>query len=970
MAFTLIAAEGFASGRLKTGPILWIIAGTGLINSVMAIAQSFDWDPIFGIPIEEIGRTFTSGRRKVMGFLGNPVFVSEFISASLPFVVGLFLTRRSKAKRVVLGVIMLAYVMAVLASMTRSSAISVILSFGVFLVIIGLISRGTGRLRPMKRALFFLFLGTALVYALALLHYNPISQRYSEQGSLDKRFSMWSNTWSMVRESPILGRGLGSFKLLYFDSQASENLKKMQAVPPKEIPPSPRGGLAHAHNEYLQIAQETGALGFLTFVFLVASLFVLGISVFRRAIKQTPSPETENLCIIVAAAMTSIVSILTSALTGFPFHITSTATIGLVGVAVVLGLSQRALRSERNNCVELSTRAPRAFSGRWSVRIVTVIVLLLGMVSCLWPIKLMFADYHTYIGDRLRKRAYLDAAMKQYELARRFSPNDGRLLSKMGLTRSTMSFYTEADALYDEAAELFSAPSHVVSAAENDLRLGQIYDAIGGFTRALAYTQMPKYRHRLGEIYCSLAGRYVERGQFAMAIGCLDEARRIDSSVHTLKLAAELQELRGTTRDAIDTLREILRQDRFEIAAAFRLGELEQARGNLIGAREAFEAVRGLDPDYRNVGKHLLEIALTLTNRTTAPLWERSKDLFFMGKLALEYGQFQQALMLFKKLEQITSEMPQVHLFLGQAYEKRDDTTEAEKEYWLAQSLDPTDARPLINLFDLYTREDDYDGIEEVRKKVDSFSAEYEYKEVIRSSEQSPIVIVDPGHSRREIFRGISLDELSTKWEDRFPVTAVWDNVPMRPVGPRRVTLIEDRSTAMLRSGGRSVFVTQIANLIRGKNVFHFQEGAPQLAGASDGLPTFVAGPNTVVMRTSDRVARTVFASQRMPVDPATSYLLFAKCWVSKERTAYLIKQFLDRDGNEIFFNRYPAGEQRGDWKYIVDYVTPPPRAKYVVLFLVLESPSSTVCFDNIVLAPLLRPGDVVTAIESRKLSE
>ena len=951
IAFMLVLADSFRRETLRPRQVLLIVLATGIANAVMVLAQSMGWDPIFVVPLEDVGQVMVSGRRKVMGFLGNPVFVSEYISVLVPFALALLLIARSKINKILLGLVLGLFVLAALLTMSRAPAISIVVGFGVFLLLLTIVTGRRPRLQKEKLTVKIVFLIVALMYALIFTNYADVLDRYSEQGSFDRRLSIWSNTEAMVRQSPILGHGLGSFKYLYLDFQTQENLKKMRAAPPQQIRTSPRGGLVHAHNEYLQIAAETGAIGLFSFVFFLVSVFGLGIVTLRRALIREVDDKTREQCVIGVAALTCIATILTNALTAFPFHIAPTATVGLTATAMIMGLSLRMRASASRLAEPARHRKPSGRSLRVARLVGVAAVLAAAVWVCLVPVRAFIVDYQGYVGDSLRKAGATERALGRYMFASSLDPADGRLLYKIGLCFSTRGKFKPAQVAYDRARLTYNVPVLLVSSAENELRLGHPFDAIGGFERAFAYTRMDRYRQRIADIYYELGKVYARQGRLDLALGCLEESRRLVKTERVLKLIADVQEQRGTDADAVRTMTEILRMDRFEIETAFKLAEHYEKQNDLLRARRYFRIVSELDPNFRGVRGRIASVSLKLSQRADVPPLERCKDLYLTGKLYLECGQYEKASKLFESVTRLSTDMPQVHYFLGMSLEKRGMLEQAQKEYRCAFSQNQSDARPLARLLGIFTAANDRKGMRWVAQEVDAFKPQYDLDKSFAPLGTALFMPPNGSSIPHGTLRGVSIDKLSVWWEDRAALTIVWDALPLTGPGQETLRLLHADEGQILVHGRRFVLCKEVENVISGRGDFSMSEGAPQLAGPGP-KPSPWPGPEAVFMRTNERARRAVSYSKRLPVDPHMSYILFYRVWAS-DTGAYAGKEFYDENGRRLFFNRYRPNERECHWEYSIDYFTPPERARHMTVFLALEGPSAVAWFDEILLAPI-----------------
>lgn len=82
------------------------------------------------------------------------------------------------------------------------------------------------------------------------------------------RILAWKSSWSMFIDNPYLGVGQGNWHKNYLE---------------KYIDPNESERLPNAHNNYMQILSETGALGLTTYLALVSSVLVIAFKRFRNA---------------------------------------------------------------------------------------------------------------------------------------------------------------------------------------------------------------------------------------------------------------------------------------------------------------------------------------------------------------------------------------------------------------------------------------------------------------------------------------------------------------------------------------------------------------------------------------------------------------------------------------------------------------------------------------------------------------
>lgn len=101
-----------------------------------------------------------------------------------------------------------------------------------------------------------------------------------------ERIVMWSTAWHMIQDRPLLGQGLNTFMenyLPYANGLGS--------------------GPTYAHNCFLQIAAETGLLGLATFLWFLASIFLMVRGALRSSSQPPESPTSRTTLLGLAAGL-------------------------------------------------------------------------------------------------------------------------------------------------------------------------------------------------------------------------------------------------------------------------------------------------------------------------------------------------------------------------------------------------------------------------------------------------------------------------------------------------------------------------------------------------------------------------------------------------------------------------------------------------------------------------------------------
>jgi O-antigen ligase len=105
-----------------------------------------------------------------------------------------------------------------------------------------------------------------------------------------ERINRWSCAIAMFKERPIMGYGPGTYAFEYAPFQQPENLT---------IISTNFGDMGNAHSEYLGALAETGLIGMLSLIGVVAAIFFTGITLYHRM----PKENKEDRIIVLSTIM-------------------------------------------------------------------------------------------------------------------------------------------------------------------------------------------------------------------------------------------------------------------------------------------------------------------------------------------------------------------------------------------------------------------------------------------------------------------------------------------------------------------------------------------------------------------------------------------------------------------------------------------------------------------------------------------
>ena len=369
--------------------------------------------------------------------------------------------------------------------------------------------------------------------------------RVQDDSSL-QRVLLWEDTLRMVFDRPFVGVGVGNFEVNIARYLSRESL----AVKARMEDESDRALMIFkAHNEYLETWSETGIVGLLIFMFLIAQIL---LACFRLIVEYFRGEQDELSVGLTAAVAATLVHAFFS--TNFQNPASSVHFWVVVGLIWSINLS-----SDGRRRVGLLTTGGDGFSFALIAGSGGVVLLMIIYGSMTW------------LGS-----ARLMEGRKTF-------------MSKQ---------YTDAIGQLDRAAGLF--PPRPFSAHEligkSWYNLDDWSHAIPAFERSLAY-----HPHNAG-VHYFLGRSLLEQGRNDEAVGSMKRAVELAPyrAEYLEGYAASLSRT-GDEREAIRTFEKALQLDPNSSGTLHLLGSSHKALGHFPEAREAYESALLLDPDNAGI---------------------------------------------------------------------------------------------------------------------------------------------------------------------------------------------------------------------------------------------------------------------------------------------------------------------------------------------------------------------------------
>lgn len=290
--------------------ILILFCAVGAVSAIYGILQNY------GIEFLGYAAESKKGKLNVLSVFGHPNYLAAYLTPLLPIAINALLNTSSIIRRLafIAASLLMAFCLALAG--TRGAWLSLILSLP-FLFIFRSRMQGI-RLDGKKiaglalKTFIILAIVAVLLLTLAAPRYS-LRERLQDSMPLLSRFYSWRMAGEMLKDRPLLGVGYGRYKVLYWDyvnefQMRPENriydylLNYGRGVPPLNV-----------HNEYFEIAAESGIIGFSLFMAFLALVFLRGWKALGCIGKQ-------NECPILPGILAGILCILADALFNFPLH--------------------------------------------------------------------------------------------------------------------------------------------------------------------------------------------------------------------------------------------------------------------------------------------------------------------------------------------------------------------------------------------------------------------------------------------------------------------------------------------------------------------------------------------------------------------------------------------------------------------------------------------------------------------------
>ena len=301
-----------------------------------------------------VNKSWWDNSRFLSAAFVNHNHFAGYMELAIPLSIGMVLLERDLAKKAFYAYIFLILTTAFLLSMSRGGWLSLSISLAFMAVVI--FKRGRTRLIILMTVLF---LATLTIFVFNTVDLSLLFRRISSYRELDfsGRLEIWKGTLDMIKGHPFLGAGPGTF-IYNFPRYRPAGLNML---------------INYSHNDYLQVASETGIAGLGAMVFIIWGIVKKGLNTHYTA--KTPFKVWVSISIV-----TGILAMAIHGIGDFNFYIPSNAILFTVFSALIFNINSV---KEKGIRVVVLRPAPFAYGFLKSGMALIIILSIFFMSACL-----------------------------------------------------------------------------------------------------------------------------------------------------------------------------------------------------------------------------------------------------------------------------------------------------------------------------------------------------------------------------------------------------------------------------------------------------------------------------------------------------------------------------------------------------------------------------------------------------------
>jgi len=403
--------------------------------SIYTIMQYYGFDP------------YLSDLHSLTSTIGQKNWISNYLAVISPAMFSYFLLEQNKKNKIIYFFLLSILYLTLMICQSRGIWISI--SFTLILAIYIILKFKLFKIFQENKRWLILLLISFIIITTIYSTDNPLNKSaitvpqralstFDEQDpSINTRLLMWKTTFEMIKDKPLLGSGIGTFKMNYLDYQA-EFLKDN----PYYVKYS--GKAAEAHNEYLQLWAEIGIIGLGIFMGIILMFYNLVIDYLKKS-------DSEKDKIILFGLVLGITSFLIHSLFTFPLHVPALG----VTFFTIMGLTVVYMRKTNLHEHEIESdnglKEVKLVNKKIKIALNILIFIFMIFVVNLLAIKPYMAELYYFKGMRYNVDKNYTKSLPNFQYAVQLDPYNGRILHALGATYYNLNSYSKAEEILQKA---------------------------------------------------------------------------------------------------------------------------------------------------------------------------------------------------------------------------------------------------------------------------------------------------------------------------------------------------------------------------------------------------------------------------------------------------------------------------------------------------------------------------------------
>jgi O-antigen ligase len=477
--------------------VIKIFFVTSFLIAFYTLVQYYGFDPYYGY----LGQLTST--------IGQKNWISNYLAMIFPIAFSFFLLEKNKNNKTAYFILLVILYIALLICQSRGIWISIGITF-IFAIFVITKYKLWILCKENKKwlfALLIIFIIITVIYSTENL-INKSQLTVTERAlstfdviqdpSINARFHIWRITFEMIKDSPVLGLGIGTYKYHYLNYQADYLQNHPQDI--RFI-----GKAAEAHNEYLQLAAEIGIVGLGAFSVIIFLFYFSIYQYFER------NKINENILVIIGLLM-GITCFLIHCLFTFPFHVPVLGATFFILLA--LSIVHIHLTEENKKDYYKQNLITIKFNLNPILKYFSITLMILLVIFGAWKLafKPYFAETYYLKGSKYFANQENLAALEYFEKAALFDSTNGRVLHALGSTYYQVGLQKEAQKTLDKVKTIYNDRNTYRNLGLSFMESGDIFEAEKELKHAIYLD--PKFY----QAYNDLASLYIYQNEYEKAI--------------------------------------------------------------------------------------------------------------------------------------------------------------------------------------------------------------------------------------------------------------------------------------------------------------------------------------------------------------------------------------------------------------------------------------------------------------------